>query len=221
MAERRRAALVAAAVAVALVPAAVAVTDRHLSAAPAALVISTAAAALAVPALTLQPLLAGGNRIALHRVIGSSAFVLVLAHVGALFVVGADDALFALSPDGPTRARMALLATVALLVVVCLGAGRARLPLADDSWRILHAFFAVLAIGLGLGHAILTDGAMDGAGTALLYAFGAVGLAAIPFAYLRRTGRARSTAVQSGGVVPSRSGNRGRPSSGNDSRGEA
>lgn len=175
------------------VPVTLAVTDRHLAAAPAALVFSTAAAALAVPALAVQPLLAGGHRIAWHRALGSAAFVLVLAHVGGLFLVEVDDTLFALSPDGPTRARMALLGTIALLVVVVLGIGRNRLPLADETWRILHGFMALLVVALGFGHAILTDGALDGAGTVALLAFGGLGLAAIPRAYLRRARRARRT----------------------------
>jgi len=178
------------------VPVTIALTDRHLAAAPAALVLSTAAAALAVPALALQPLLAGGHRIAWHRVLGSAAFVLVLAHVGGLFLVEVDDTLFALSPDGPTRARMALMGTIALLVVVVLGVGRNRLPMSDETWRILHGFMAVLVIALGFGHAILTDGALDGAGTLVLLAFGALGLAAIPAAFLRRTRRARRSGAR-------------------------
>ena len=56
------------------------------------------------------------------------ALALVLIHVGALFVLAPDDALFAMSPDGPTRARMALLATIALVAVVLVGALRRRLP---------------------------------------------------------------------------------------------
>ncbi len=189
----RRLALGAALLLTFAVPVTLALTDRHLSAAPAALVFSTAAAALAVSALALQPLLAGGHRIAWHRALGTAAFVLVLAHVGGLFLVEVDDTLFALSPDGPTRARMALLGTIALIVAVALGAGRSRLPLADDTWRILHGFTAVLVIALGFGHAILTDGALDGAGTVVLIALGALGLVAIPAAFLRRTRRGRRT----------------------------
>jgi DMSO/TMAO reductase YedYZ heme-binding membrane subunit len=119
------------------------------------------------------------------------ALILVLVHIGALFVESADDTLFAMSPDGPTRARMALMATVALLVVVALGAGRRRLPLSGAAWRILHAYFALLVIVLGFGHALLTDGALDGAGTVAMLAFAAVGITAIPAAFAARTRRAR------------------------------
>jgi hypothetical protein len=60
-----------------------ALTDRHLEGASAALVASTATAAVAVPLLTLQPLLAGTARVRLHRLIGAIALGLVLAHAAA------------------------------------------------------------------------------------------------------------------------------------------
>ncbi len=193
MAERRGGArLVAAALVSVLValPLVLALTDFHLEAAPVALILSTAAGALAVSALVLQPLLAGRGRIAVHQVLGAVALALVLVHVGALFVLAPDDALFAMSPDGPTRARMALLATIALVAVVLLGVLRPRLPLDGATWRILHGFLAGLVILLGFGHALLTDGALDGAGTVVLAGLGALALAAIAFAYVARARRA-------------------------------
>ncbi len=172
-------------------PLLLALTDFHLEAAPAALVLSTAAGALAVSALVLQPLLAGRGRISVHRLLGGVALVLVLAHVAGLFIVAPDDALFAMSPDGPTRARMALIATIALLAVVLLGVLRERLPMSGATWRILHGFLATLVILLGFGHAVLTDGALDGPGTAVLLGFGALALGGVGAAYLTRTRRAR------------------------------
>ena len=185
----RRVALWAALAAVVAVPLALALTDFHLEGAPAALVLSTAAGALAVSALVLQPLLAGRGRIGPHRMLGAVALVLVLAHVAGLFVVAPDDALFAMSPDGPTRARMALIATIALVAVVALGVGHGRLPIGAASWRILHAFLAVLVIALGIGHAVLTDGALDGIGTPLLLGLGLLALAAVAAAHVARTRR--------------------------------
>jgi predicted ferric reductase len=179
--------LAALAVAVAAVPSAIALTDGHLATGPAALVVSTLAATLAVSALALQPFLAARDgRLRWHRVLGTVAFTLVLAHVGALYVVSAEDTLFALSLDGPTRARMALIATIALAVVVILGAGRARLPMSTTTWRVLHAFFAALVVILGVGHAVLTDGALDGVGTPVLLALGVAALGGIAYAGLRR-----------------------------------
>ena len=168
-----------------------ALTDRHLDGASAALVASTATAAVAVPLLALQPLLAGTGRVRLHRLIGAIALGLVLAHVAALFAESPEDARFALSPDGPTRARMALFATLALIGVVALGAAAPRRRAPSGIWRVLHAYLAAVAIALGIGHAVLTDGALDGAGTGLMLGLGATGLLAIPVAHLARTRRAR------------------------------
>jgi len=189
MADRRRAAVVA--VPVLVIPATIAVTDAHLATGPAALVVSTLAATVAVSALALQPVLAaaGARRLRWHRLLGTVTFALVLAHVGALYVLSAEDTLFALSPDGPTRARMALLATLALAVVVILGAGRARLPVSTTTWRVLHTFFAVLVVVLGVGHAVLTDGALDGVGTPVLLALGATSLVGIAYAAVSRARR--------------------------------
>jgi len=47
------------------------------------------------------------------------------------------------------------------------------------AWRALHAFSAALVIVLGVGHAVLTDGALDGAGTPLLLGLATLGLAAL------------------------------------------
>jgi len=193
VADRSALAFGAAAVAVATVPVALALTDRHLADASAALVLSTTAGALAVSALVLQPLLAR-RRIARHQILGAVAFALVLVHVGALFVEAPDDAWFALSPDGPTRARMALIASIALFGVVALGALRSRLPLGAGTWRVLHAYLAVVVIALGIGHAVLTDGALDDAGTTILIVLGALGLLGVPAAHSARTRRARRRA---------------------------
>ena len=91
-----------------------------------------------------------------------------------------------MSPDGPTRARMALIATIALVLAVALGVLRGRLRWHPTTWRALHAYLAVVVITLGLGHALLTDGALDGAGTAVLVALMALGLLGVPAAHLAR-----------------------------------
>jgi len=189
VADARRAATGAAIAAAVLVTPALALTDRHLDGASAALVASTATAAVAVPLLALQPLLAGTGRVRRHRLIGAIVLGLVLAHVAALFAESPEDARFALSPDGPTRARMALFATVALIGVVALGIAAPRRRAPSGTWRILHAYLAAVAIALGIGHAVLTDGALDGAGTAVLLALGAAGLLGVPAAHLARTRR--------------------------------
>jgi predicted ferric reductase len=178
-------------VAAAAAPLVIAVTDRHLDGASPALTVSVVTSALAVPAIAVQPLLAGTGRVRRHRLLGTIALVLVLAHVAALFVESPEDARFALSPDGPTRARMALFATIALILAALLGGLRAHLPLAPMTWRILHAYLAVVVIVLGFGHALLTDGALDDVGTVVLLGFGVLGLLGVPAAHLARTRRGR------------------------------
>lgn len=194
MAERRTLALGAAAAVVVAVPVTLALTDRHLADASTALVVSTTAGALAASALALQPLLARGRRISRHQVLGAVVLTLVLVHVAALFAESPEDARFALSPDGPTRARMALIATLALFGVVALGALRTRLPLSPATWRVVHAYLASVVIALGIGHAILTDGALDGAGTVVLAVLGTIGLLGVPAAHVARTRRAAARA---------------------------
>ena len=92
----------------------------------------------------------------------------------------------AVAGTDPTRARMALIATLALVGVVALGALRTRLPLSAGTWRVLHAYLAVVVIALGIGHAVLTDGALDGAGTTVLLLLGALGLFGVPAAHAAR-----------------------------------
>jgi hypothetical protein len=177
--------LVAAGVAaVVAAPLVLALTDRHLSGASTALIVSTTAGAVAAAAIGLQPLLATGRRISRHQLVGGVVLALVLVHVGALVVESPGDAWFAMSPDGPTRARMALIATVALVLTVTLGLLRGRLRWHPTTWRVLHGYLAVVVIALGLGHALLTDGALDGAGTAVLLALMGLGLLAVPAAHL-------------------------------------
>ena len=181
---RRRAAPIGGARAAVLValaaipPAALGLASDHFQG-DALLAASTTGAALAVGALAAEPLLAARHGVRAHRATGAAIVVFVLAHVALLFVLSPDDALFAMSPDGPTRARMALIATCALLAAAVLGALGPALPLSRTTWRILHAYLGVLVLVLGVGHAVLTDGALDGVGTPLLIGLGALGLGGI------------------------------------------
>jgi predicted ferric reductase len=176
----------------ALPPAVLGLTSDHFQG-DLLLAASTTCAALAVGALAVQPLLAVRG-VRAHRATGSAIVALVLAHVGLLFVLSPDDALFAMSPDGPTRARMALIATAALLAAAVLGALGPSLPLSRTTWRVLHAYLAVLVLVLGIGHAVLTDGALEGVGTPLLIGLGALGLVGIGAAVVLDARRRRAPA---------------------------
>jgi len=91
-------------------------------------------------------------------------------------------------------ARHQMLGCVALFGVVALGALRTRLPISAGTWRVLHAYLAVMVIALGIAHAVLTDGALDDAGTPILVILGVVGLLGVPAAHVARTRRARGRA---------------------------
>lgn len=161
----------------------VALASPHLAGAPVVLVVSTLTAVVAVAGLAAQPWLA---RRRAHTAVGLAVLALVGAHVVALLVLSPDDALFAMSPDGPTRARMALISLVLLAVVVLLGLARRRLGWSGPTFRLLHGGFALLATVLGVGHAVLTDGALEGWGTVVLVASAALSVAGGVAASLRR-----------------------------------
>jgi hypothetical protein len=176
----------------ALPPAALALASDHFAGEP-LLLASTTCAALAVGALAVQPLfaVAGPRGRPAHRATGTLIVALVLLHVAFLYVLAPDDALFAMSPDGPTRARMALIATIALLVAAVLGAVGPSSRISRTTWRVLHAYLALLVIVLGVGHAVLTDGALDGIGTPLLLGLGALGVTGIGAAIVTDARRRR------------------------------
>lgn len=160
------------------------VSSAHLQAGPASLVVSAVTAAVATVLIAFQPVLAllARTRPVVfrgHWMLGLLALGLVLAHIAALWVLSPDDVLFAISLDGPTRARMAVLATLSLVIVVVLGAVRRWSRVAPQGVQILHSFFAALTLLLGVGHAVLTDGALDGPGTVVLLLLGALGVAGI------------------------------------------
>ena len=169
-------------------------SSEHLSAGEAGLVVSAVTAAVATVLIAFQPVLAvlARSRPAAfrgHWVLGLVALVLVLAHIAALWVLSPDDVRFAIAPDGPTRARMAGLATVSLVIVVVLGAVRRWSGVAPQAVQVLHAFFAALTLLLGIGHAVLTDGALDGPGTVALLLLAALGVAGITVARMPRRRR--------------------------------
>jgi hypothetical protein len=151
-----------------------ALAGPHLADAPPLVVVSTVAACVAVAALAVQPWLTR-RRVGWHLRVGGIVAVLVALHVVALLVEDPDDALYSMSLDGPTRARMALIATVLLAVVTLLGVLRRRLRWSPATWRFVHGSLAALVVLLGVGHALLIQGALDGWGTPVLLVLGGLG----------------------------------------------
>ncbi|GAA4913376.1 hypothetical protein EV188_110153 [Actinomycetospora succinea] len=150
----------------------------HLDRASPALLVSTLTACVAVAALAAQPWLTR-RRVGAHVRVGGVIAVLVAAHVVALLIESPDDALYSMSLDGPTRARMALFAMVLLAVVTLLGVLRRRLRWSAPTWRFVHGSLAGLVVVLGVGHAILIQGALDGWGTVVLLALGGLGVVGV------------------------------------------
>lgn len=121
-----------------------ALVSDHLSGAGGLLVTSTLTGAVLTAGLAVQPLLVvGGRGVQEHRILGTGLVALAAGHVGALFLLAPDDALFAMSPDGPTRARMALIAIVALLLAATLAAIGPRTRWDRRTWRLVHAYLGL------------------------------------------------------------------------------
>ncbi|QMS88243.1 ferric reductase-like transmembrane domain-containing protein [Nostoc edaphicum CCNP1411] len=89
-----------------------------------------------------------------HRYISLVAFTFVLIHPLILFVVQPETLQLLNFFTAPWRARMAVLATLALIALVITSVWRQQLKIPYEPWRTLHGILAVLAVGLGLGHAI-------------------------------------------------------------------
>ena len=89
-----------------------------------------------------------------HRYTSMAAFAIVLAHPIILFIVQPETLQLLNFPQAPWRARMAVLGTIAFLAMVVTTIWRKQLKIDYELWRGSHAVLAVLAVGLGFGHAI-------------------------------------------------------------------
>jgi len=89
-----------------------------------------------------------------HRYTSLVAFFMVLAHPVILFIVQPETIQLLNFFEAPWRARMAVLATLAFLAMVITTIWRKQLKIPYEPWRASHTILAVLAVGLGFGHAI-------------------------------------------------------------------
>lgn len=89
-----------------------------------------------------------------HRFTSLVAFFMVLFHPLALFVVQPETLQLLNFAQAPWRARMALLGTVAFIGLVITTIWRKPLRIPYEPWRTSHTILSVLAVGLGLGHAL-------------------------------------------------------------------
>ncbi|MGI0483889.1 ferric reductase-like transmembrane domain-containing protein [Pantanalinema rosaneae CENA516] len=89
-----------------------------------------------------------------HRYTSLAAFAMVLGHPIILFIVQPETRQLLNFPQAPLRAQMAVLGTLAFLAMVITTIWRKQLKIPYEPWRASHTILAVLAVGLGFGHAI-------------------------------------------------------------------
>ena len=90
-----------------------------------------------------------------HRQIAYTSLLFILAHPLLLFV--ADTRYLALLDitTAPLRAKMAIISTVALLVLVALSVWRKKLRISYELWQLTHGVLAFLVIAAALTHVFL------------------------------------------------------------------
>lgn len=89
-----------------------------------------------------------------HRYTSLAAFLMVLIHPVMLFVVDPETLGLLNFFEAPWRARMAVIATAAFLMMVVTTIWRKPLNIPYEPWRAAHSFLAVVAVGFGFGHAL-------------------------------------------------------------------
>ena len=90
-----------------------------------------------------------------HRYSSMAAFAMVVVHPVILFIHDPETLQLLNFPQAPLRARLATIATLAFLVMVVTTIWRRPLKIPYEPWRLLHSVLAVVAVGLGFGHALL------------------------------------------------------------------
>ena len=146
--------------------------------------------------------------IGFHRYTSTLAFVLILAHPIILFINSPEMLELLNFPQAPLRARLAMLGTLSFLVMLVTTIWRKQLHIPYEPWRCLHSFLAILAVGLGFGHAWLVGYYLDSFLNQLLWgSFGLVGFWLIfyvrivkPLMMMKRPYKVESVTPQPGNV---------------------
>jgi predicted ferric reductase len=120
--------------------------------------------------LLVQPLLIGGylpgpsayRARRLHRWIGGLLVAAVVIHVGGLWITSPQDVVDVLLFRSPTPFSVwGVIAMWTVFATALLAALRRRLRLRPRTWRISHAFLAVVIVVGSVVHAILIVGTME------------------------------------------------------------
>lgn len=97
-----------------------------------------------------------------HRRIAYVGLLLILVHPLLLFVAYPGEFLPLLDLSAaPWRARMAVLATVALLVLVALSVWRKKLRIGYELWQLTHGVLAIVVVATALAHVFLVGYYVD------------------------------------------------------------
>lgn len=89
-----------------------------------------------------------------HRYTSIVAFFFIIAHPVILFIDNPETLQLLNFLQAPWRARAAVIATLALMLLIITSIWRKRLNILYEPWRTAHGIFAVIAVGFGLGHAL-------------------------------------------------------------------
>jgi predicted ferric reductase len=89
-----------------------------------------------------------------HRYTSIVAFFFILIHPIILFINNPETLQLLNFIEAPWRARLAVIATLALVAIIVTSIWRKQLNIPYEPWRIAHGILAVIAVGFGLGHAL-------------------------------------------------------------------
>jgi predicted ferric reductase len=138
---------------------------------------SSFAGVIALALLLIQPLLAGGYLPGLparsgrpiHRFVGLTLVIMVLAHVGGLWLTSAPDVIDALLFQSPTPfSPWGVIAMVAVFASALLALLRAPLKIPPRIWRIGHSALAIIIVVGSIIHALFIEGTMGDISKAVL-----------------------------------------------------
>ena len=125
---------------------------------------------VALALMALQPLLAAGwlpglERAAgrrVHRWVGATLVLLIVVHVGALWITSPPDVIDALLLVSPTPfSDWGVMAMWAIFGAATLALLRRPLGLRPTTWRLGHTTLVVVAVAGSILHAMLVDGTME------------------------------------------------------------
>lgn len=125
---------------------------------------------IALAFLLIQPLLVGGylpgispivsRRI--HRWIGGLLVLMILIHVGGLWITSAPDVIDALLFRSPTPfSAWGVIAMWSVFVTALIAALRQRLRIRPRTWRVVHSVLAAIILIGTVIHAVLIQGTME------------------------------------------------------------